>query len=69
MQGLLKTSGLDIQRHRVRTHLQSADPVGTATRWSKTIKRRCYKVRSPNSLWHIDAHMKLVRSVQAKKAP
>ena len=61
MQGLLKTAGLTVQRHRVRTVLQRVDPIGTATRWSKTIKRRCYKVSSPKSLWHIDAHMKLIR--------
>ncbi|KAJ8925281.1 hypothetical protein NQ315_009109 [Exocentrus adspersus] len=61
MLSLLRAQGIEIQRARVRRMLKYIDPVGTERRWSKTIKRRIYKVPCPNSLWHMDAHCKLVR--------
>nr|XP_023028824.1 uncharacterized protein LOC111516986 [Leptinotarsa decemlineata] len=61
MEGYLKSEGIILQRKRIRKILCEIDPIGTASRWSGTIKRRLYKVATPNSLWHMDAHMKLSR--------
>lgn len=59
----LRQAGIHVTRNRVRETLAQIDPIGTARRWSSTIKRRVYRVPTPNSLWHIDAHMKLSRWV------
>ncbi|KAF5281748.1 hypothetical protein FQR65_LT14543 [Abscondita terminalis] len=61
MQGYLRSHGLYLQRRRLRSLLNDADPIGTSKRWSTSIKRRTYKVTSPNALWHMDAHLKLSR--------
>jgi len=61
MQSYLKAAGICVQRNRIREILNAMDPIGTASRWSQTIKRRTYKVATPNSLWHMDAHLKLSR--------
>ncbi|KAL6268358.1 hypothetical protein P5V15_001491 [Pogonomyrmex californicus] len=61
MQSYLKAKGILVPRYRVRENLNNIDPVGTASRWSQSIKRRTYKVATPNSLWHMDAHLKLSR--------
>ena len=59
--GYLRASGCTIQRQRVRDSLIRVDPEGTASRWKKAIKRRVYKVATPNTMWHMDSHMKLIR--------
>ncbi|KAF5308923.1 hypothetical protein FQR65_LT00005 [Abscondita terminalis] len=61
MDGYLKAEGICVQRRRIRKTLNDVNPMGMAKRWSQTIKRRVYKVPTPNSLWHMDAHMKLSR--------
>lgn len=61
MQAYLKASGINVQRQKVRETLEIVDPVGTASRWSRSINRRTYKVPNPNALWHMDAHLKLSR--------
>ena len=63
MYGYLKASGTVVQQKRVRRLLAEIDPVGTARRWGKTVSRRVYEVAGSNSLWHMDAHMKLIRLV------
>jgi hypothetical protein len=63
MTGLLKQRRIVVQRRRVRTSLQRTDPTATAKRWSQTATRRTYSVPTPNFLWHIDGHMKLIRLV------
>ena len=65
MAGYLRSAGLNLQRHRVREALRTVDPSGTATRWGKTVSRRVYRVAMPNSLWHLDSHMKLIRLVDS----
>ncbi|XP_065892452.1 uncharacterized protein [Dysidea avara] len=45
----------------LREALKQADPLGTALRWNSITYRRQYKVPSPNALWHIDGHHKLIR--------
>ncbi|XP_024869433.1 uncharacterized protein LOC112453108 [Temnothorax curvispinosus] len=61
MQSYLKAAGVFVPRHRTRETLNAIDPIGAASRWSQAIRRRTYKVATPNSLWHIDAHLKLSR--------
>ena len=61
MTGYLRASGLQIQRHRIRQSLKRVEQLGSAERWSRAVTRRTYNVPTPNSLWHLDSHMKLVR--------
>ncbi|KAF5276964.1 hypothetical protein FQR65_LT16112 [Abscondita terminalis] len=61
MAGYLRSRNIHVQRCRIRSILGKTDPLGVAGRWSTTIKRRTYKVPTPNFLWHIDAHLKLSR--------
>ena len=59
--GYLEADGINVQRRRVRAALEAVDQPSAATRWSTAISRRVYSVAGPNSLWHIDGHMKLIR--------
>ncbi|PIK39528.1 hypothetical protein BSL78_23625 [Apostichopus japonicus] len=59
--GYLRSQGILVPRQKIRSMLRTADPVGTASRWGRTVARRTYFVPTPNSLWHIDGHMKLIR--------
>ena len=57
---------LGVQRNfsakkKVRDTLKRIDPDGTNDRWRTAVHRREYKVPTPNFLWHIDGHMKLIR--------
>ena len=61
MAGYLKTQNINMQRDRVRQSLRRVDPEGTKERKNAAILRRIYHVPVPNSLWHIDGHMKLIR--------
>ena len=61
--GHLKGRGLVIQQIRVRESLRRIDPEGTILRWLHVTERRKYNVSSPNALWHIDGHHKLIRLV------
>ncbi|XP_016118714.1 uncharacterized protein [Sinocyclocheilus grahami] len=61
MRGLLRAEGLFVQRRRVRETLTQIDPTAAARRWSSAIARRVYHVPHPNSLWHIDGNMRLIR--------
>lgn len=66
IQALLKTQSPPciVQRERVRKLLSELDPEGTAQRWSAVLKRRVYSVPTPNYLWHLDSHHKLIRYLQ-----
>lgn len=50
-----------VSRQRISKTLFAIDPVGAPKRWYQTIKRRIYHVGTPNSLWHIDIHHKIIR--------
>ena len=63
MAAYLKESEGFVQRARVRSALRQCDPLAAAARWSKTVSRRVYRTSMPNSLWHLDSHMKLIRCV------
>ncbi|XP_046902362.1 uncharacterized protein LOC124485088 isoform X2 [Hypomesus transpacificus] len=65
MQGYLRAEGITVQRRRVREMLTRVDPAAAAQRWSNVVARRSYHVPFPNSLWHIDGHMRLIRVVVA----
>ena len=59
--GLLRSQGCKIQRQRIRESIRRVDPVGVQLRSRRTLHRRVYNVRSPNSLWHLDGYHKLIR--------
>jgi hypothetical protein len=61
LMGILKSRGIRIHRQRLRDCLYRIDTFGMINRWTHIIPRRVYKVAGPNSLWHIDGHMKLIR--------
>jgi hypothetical protein len=58
--GFIRRCGLRVQRHRVLSSLKRIDEFGQALRHYVVIKRRCYRVPRPNSLWHMDGHHKLI---------
>lgn len=59
--GHLQNCGLRIQRRRIVGALQRVDMLGRKLRNRKVIRRRKYRVKRPNSLWHVDGHHKLIR--------
>lgn len=59
--GFLRSQGFRIQRNRVRASVLRVDPVGHILHHRRAIRRREYKVKRPNALWHFDGHHKLIR--------
>ena len=59
--GYLQSCNLHIQRHRIRNSMARVDPWGVELRTRSILHRREYRVRGPNSLWHIDGNHKLIR--------
>ena len=59
--GRLRSQGILIQRERIRESLKRVDPVGSKLRRRMALHRREYHVKSPNALWHLDGHHKLIR--------
>lgn len=57
--GILKAGGICVQRQRVRDIIHKIDPINTSLRWFEAHPRYKYSVPAANSLWHIDANMKL----------
>ncbi|XP_014677213.1 PREDICTED: uncharacterized protein LOC106817080 [Priapulus caudatus] len=57
----LRNKGINVPRDKVRESVRRVDPFGVALRSRRTLKRREYSVKGPNSLWHIDGNMKLIR--------
>ncbi|KAJ8082108.1 hypothetical protein PM082_007954 [Marasmius tenuissimus] len=57
--GHLAAKGWRIPLLRVQQSLQRVDAIGVFVRWSGCIKRRIYKVRGANALWHHDGNEKL----------
>ena len=64
--GHLRGRGLITQQSHVRESLPRIDPEGTVLRWLHVTERRKYNVSSPNALWHIDGHHKLITLVCRK---
>lgn len=59
--GHLLSSGLILQRARIRASIHRVDPINTALRRSITIRRRVYHVSGPNCVWHVDTNHKIIR--------
>jgi len=57
----LRSSGVYIQRHRVRAFLRAVDSDGVTSRRSVVTRRRVYQAPCPNYVWHIDGLHKLIR--------
>lgn len=56
----LKTKhGLQVTRETVRILLHEIDPEGTAQRRARRLKRRIYRTKGPNYIWHLDGYDKL----------
>ena len=51
--GAIRSKGLRVQRHRVRSIIHEVDPINTPLRWIPRIIRKPYSVPGPMSLWHI----------------
>ncbi|KAF0023435.1 hypothetical protein F2P81_024065 [Scophthalmus maximus] len=60
--GHLRSRQLFVKKERVLESLRRLDPEGVVMRRLslRTIRRRCYSVPAPNSVWHIDGHHKLI---------
>ena len=58
IRALLRAQGVLVTRSRVREMLTRVNPTATARRWSRTV---VYQVPYPNSLWHIDGNMRLIK--------
>ncbi|KAJ7302742.1 hypothetical protein DFH08DRAFT_904824, partial [Mycena albidolilacea] len=52
--GHLEARSIHVPRKRVQDSLRRVDEIGVLVRWSGIIKRRIYKVRGANALWHND---------------
>lgn len=59
--GHLLKEGVKVQRARLRASIHRVDPYGVKERQSVAIRRRQYHTDSPNSVWHIDGHHKLIK--------
>ena len=60
MNGHLVALGIRVPRSQ-RESIHRVDHHGTELRQLHTVKRHQYSVESPNAVWHIDAHHKLIR--------
>lgn len=59
--GYLRRRNFRIQRDRVAKALKRIDRVGAVLREKRHIRRRKYRRRRPNNMWHMDGHHKLIR--------
>ena len=63
MCGVLRHLGHHLQRQRVLDSMKRVDPIGNLARslLLNVAPRRSYSVFSPQALWHLDGHHKLIR--------
>ena len=61
VEGALKARGIVVQRARIRDLMYDVDPNGAQARLKNVLHRRSCNVESPNALWHVDSHHKLIR--------
>ena len=61
VEGALKVRGIVVQRIRIRDAMYDVDPDSVQSHLRNVLHRRSYSVESPNALWHIDSHHKLIR--------
>ena len=58
-QRLRNDYGFVVQKEIVREIIKELDPVGVQARSSKRLRRREYRAKGPNYIWHIDGYDKL----------
>ena len=56
----IRSLGIRISRERLRDSLYRIDTFEILNHWTQIIPRCKYNVTSPNLLWHIDGHYKLI---------
>ena len=63
MTGLFLGRGLRVHQVRIRESMRRVDPerVLLIALELNTLQRRCYQIRGPLSLWHINGNHKLIR--------
>ncbi|KAG1867246.1 hypothetical protein DFJ58DRAFT_654415, partial [Suillus subalutaceus] len=59
--GFLRQQGVRVQHRRIWQSLQRVDRIGRQFRRQQIIRRRKYKVKRSNALWHLDGHHKMIR--------
>ncbi|KAK7027033.1 Integrase catalytic domain-containing protein [Favolaschia claudopus] len=59
MSGHLEAIGIHVPVRGIQESLWRVDAIGVLVRWNGVIKRRVYKVRGANALWHMDGNEKL----------
>ena len=61
IQGHLISLSINVSHAKLRASIHRVDHENTQLRRSRVVKRRQYTVDSPNSIWHLDGHHKLIR--------
>ncbi|XP_057311502.1 uncharacterized protein LOC130649269 [Hydractinia symbiolongicarpus] len=59
--GAITSKHIKVKRERLRQSIMRVDALSRVMRRRNCIQRRRYNVKSPNSLWHMDGHHKLIR--------
>ncbi|KAF7366208.1 Integrase catalytic domain-containing protein [Mycena venus] len=59
LMGHLEAMGIHLPSERVQDSLWRVDALGVIVSWNGVIKRRVYRVRGANALWHMDGNEKL----------
>lgn len=58
-QRLVNIHGLVVDKETVRQILKIVDPAGVEARCKHRLKRRQYRSKGPNYIWHVDGYDKL----------
>jgi hypothetical protein len=53
VRGILVSQGIRVSLARVHSCLRALDPISSSERWGALIRRRRYRVKGANSLWHL----------------
>ena len=59
MHNKLLTHGYVVDRETVRIIISSLDPEGVQLRTANRLRRRIYRCKAPNHIWHLDGYDKL----------
>lgn len=54
-----ESHGFKVRKEDVRLILAALDPAGSVARRARRLRRRTYKAKGPNFLWHIDGYDKI----------
>ncbi len=61
VRGILLSNEIRVPMQRVNEALRAVNPILAAQRWGALVRRRTYRVKGANSLWHVDSHHSLIR--------